>query len=111
MTNASDCNMGVGCQEAGVCYAAQNGHPEKCPLAEAGTEGSAPAHHNLSREECDQYRDVCAKAKTQAASTWGKAYWLKLEIYWARVARSRPTEAELAKQEHDRTEPGEEGEH
>lgn len=28
------CDMGVGCDEAGVCYAAAHGEPERCPLAE-----------------------------------------------------------------------------
>lgn len=26
------CDMGVGCDEAGVCYAAAHGEPERCPL-------------------------------------------------------------------------------
>ena len=25
------CTMGVGCDEAGVCYAAANGQPDQCP--------------------------------------------------------------------------------
>lgn len=25
------CTMGVGCDEAGVCYAAAHGQPERCP--------------------------------------------------------------------------------
>lgn len=28
------CSMGVGCDEAGVCYADAHGEPEKCPLYE-----------------------------------------------------------------------------
>lgn len=27
------CSMGVGCDEAGVCYAAAYGEPDRCPLA------------------------------------------------------------------------------
>lgn len=29
------CDMGVGCQESGLCYAIANGHPEECPMATA----------------------------------------------------------------------------
>jgi hypothetical protein len=28
------CTMGVGCDEAGVCYAAAHGQPERCPKNE-----------------------------------------------------------------------------
>jgi hypothetical protein len=30
------CPMGVGCDEAGVCYAAAHGRPEECPREEIG---------------------------------------------------------------------------
>jgi hypothetical protein len=28
---AEPCTMGVGCDEAGICYAAAHGQPERCP--------------------------------------------------------------------------------
>lgn len=31
---AAPCSMGVGCDEAGVCYAAAHGRPEMCPREE-----------------------------------------------------------------------------
>lgn len=30
---STHCDMGVGCDEAGVCYAAAHGQPERCPRA------------------------------------------------------------------------------
>lgn len=32
------CNMGVGCEEMGVCYASANGHPERCGKSDAHAE-------------------------------------------------------------------------
>lgn len=29
------CDMGVGCDEAGMCYASAHGEPERCPLEPA----------------------------------------------------------------------------
>jgi hypothetical protein len=29
--NNKPCTMGVGCDEAGVCYAAAHGRPDECP--------------------------------------------------------------------------------
>jgi hypothetical protein len=34
---AASCTMGVGCDEAGVCYATAHGEPERCPKAEAAS--------------------------------------------------------------------------
>jgi hypothetical protein len=31
--NERDCNMGVGCDEAGICYASANGKPDMCGSA------------------------------------------------------------------------------
>lgn len=31
------CNMGVGCEEAGVCYAAAHGEPDRCGQPEIST--------------------------------------------------------------------------
>lgn len=32
-TAKTHCDMGVGCEEYGVCYAAAHGAPWKCPLS------------------------------------------------------------------------------
>ena len=31
----SECDMGVGCGTAGICYAEKMGHPEYCPKRQA----------------------------------------------------------------------------
>lgn len=39
------CDLGVGCDEAGVCYAEAHGQPEQCPHSSAGVktvDGSRP---------------------------------------------------------------------
>lgn len=45
------CTMGVGCDEAGVCYAAAHGEPERCPREETQvTDSVAWKLRMLSRE-------------------------------------------------------------
>lgn len=39
--DATRCNMGVGCDEYGVCYASSHGRPDMCPC-EAPYPGQAP---------------------------------------------------------------------
>ena len=72
------CNMGVGCEESGVCYAVAHGEPDRCGRAEVSTEnlkriaasGSMTAKTNAlvnAANEIDRLRAALARCKGGAA--------------------------------------------
>jgi hypothetical protein len=47
MSAVAKCTMGVGCDEAGVCYAAAHGQPERCPLSAKSCPTMACKRHGV----------------------------------------------------------------
>lgn len=48
--NVRSCTLGVGCDEAGICYAAAHGRPEECPIGAAMNALKACARELLAAE-------------------------------------------------------------
>lgn len=61
--NTTPCNLGVGCDEAGVCYAVAHGQPEKCGRVESKIDPFAPmlamAKGALEFEYVNVYSSFC----------------------------------------------------
>ena len=58
------CNMGVGCDEAGMCYAEVMGEPWRCSMKEHTQEGS---NRDLSAGQSHD-RGSCIERSTRAAN-------------------------------------------
>ncbi len=64
------CNMGVGCDEAGVCYAAANGDPAQCPKASPTPDSSAVSG---SAEGDDDFNRGVLISVSTLINAWGES--------------------------------------
>ena len=63
----ASCNMGVGCEEAGVCYATAAGAPDRCGMPEAGV---SEAFEREERDTLRQQRDRLAGLLREVSDEW-----------------------------------------
>jgi len=92
------CNLGVGCDEAGTCYAEVHGDPEQCGRTAREIERLytlAKANNQLARMNADR----ATKAEAELANVIARQEWGQ---HLLAEARSRNDTMYLAKQEAER---------
>lgn len=68
MSRSQHCILGVGCDEAGVCYAAALGEPERCPRDSASRRNGEDSR---SEAEAEGRQSGSAKTEHRPDSTSG----------------------------------------